>query len=469
MKLWKTCIFIFTSVFLLAASPDRTTAQALEWSADISVQTEAIQGGWEEGGSPALRVCRGKDPAGNLRPGKLVSGNCNIVSGGKEVAVPAIGILIAPDSAQYSWEGINDAKPPEMKRFYDKTSGGEPLFVCRAKMREYLVLDKGMHPGELSGMECRFGYGGEAQIAHDDEFSDAGVYFNSPYQVLYSPRTPLTDTQISIAEAAISKIDEKWRNQHGFINIYEVNRSSNDNENPTLFTAEYIFLLKQLGLLTGDRRQELKEWAIQAVDKIRVTPGLFVRIPEDRYVDRDIQCTRIFSRDEMTGLIVIDFAFDYELGFAQEIYQRGVESGWLFDNRSWRPDGSIGDVCTHGEWHSASSFKAVFDSYRTPKFQGLVAAATGQSVSLPQLSEVIGGLYITQSRDPESTSGKILGMMRAKIFAQSNLPEINKAYAVFENHMYNQYGYQPMVGMFETYFNARQDHPFHTLVELYDH
>lgn len=451
----------------LLITGNEANSDTIRWSTEPSVQEPAIEGGWEEGGHPKLSVCRGKDTAGLLRPGKLVGNKCNIVTGGREISVTSAGVLVGQSPEQYSWEGINDVKPTGMKRYFDGMSDGKSIFICRAKMRELLILDKGIHPGELNGLECRFGYDGKPQIVHDDELGDIGTYFHSPYHVLYVPRAPLTNDEKRLAEDAISEIDENWRNKHGFLNIYETNRASNDNENPTLFTAEYIFLLKQLGLLTGERRNEIKRWTLNAVEKLRVAPGLFVRIPEDRYVDRDIQCTRIFSRDEMTGLIIMDYAFDYELGFSKEIYQRGIESGWLFDNRSWRPDGSIGDVCTHGEWHSATSIKAVFDSYRTPKFQGLVSAAVNQPVAFPDLVEILGGLYITQNRDPQSTSGKILGMMRAEIFAQRDLPEINKSYAIFKNHMYNQYGNRPLAGMFQTYFNARRDHPFHTLVQLY--
>ncbi|MBO9479739.1 hypothetical protein J7382_19525 [Shimia sp. R11_0] len=460
--------FLILASNLLITGTD-VHSESIKWVRQPSDQAVAIEGGWEEGGRSALSVCKGKDSSGFLRPGKLVDQQCNIVSAGRELATATVGILAKQNDAQYSWEGINDAKPPATKRFFDGMSDGSPLFICRAKMRELIFMEKGMHPGELSGLECRFGYGGQAQIVHDNEFGDLGTYFNSPYHVLYVPRSSLTQEEKLLAESAINKINNEWRNRHGFLNIYQTNQPKNDNENPTLFTSEYIFLLKQLGLLTGDRRRDLKAWVLSAIEKLRVAPGLFVRVPEDKFVDRDIQCTRIFSRDEMTGLIILDYAFDYELGFAKEIYERGLEYGWLFDNRSWRQDGNIGDVCTHGEWHSASSTKAVFDSYRTPKFQGLVSAAVNQPVSFPSLAEIVGGLYITQNRDPESTSGKILGMMRAEIFAQRDLPEINKSYAIFYNHMYNQYGDRPMIGMFQTYFNARKDHPLHTLIRLYDH
>lgn len=429
-----------------------------------------IQGGWEDGGSPQLPVCKATDAGGTQRPGKYVSGRCNItVHGQGEISQPSQGLLVDSGGAKYSWLGINDVKTPGWKRLYTGMSDGAPLFFCRSKHYEHIVLERGMHPGELSGMECRYGYGGKREITRDDEFSDFGTLFNSPFHVLYVPRPQLNEKEITEAEAALTEIDDHWRNQHGFLNIYGPDNPINDNENPTLFTAEYIFLLKQLGLLEGERRENMKNWAIEAVGKIRVAPGLFVRIPEDRFVDRDIECTRIFSRDEMIGLIAIDYAFDYELGLSQEIYDRGKESGWLFDNRTWRQDGTIGDVCTHGQWHSASSVKAIFDSYRTPKFQGLVAAATGNNISDLELAEVVIGLNITANRDVGSTSGKIMGMMRAEIFAQSDNDTINKAYAIFMNNMYNQYGDSPLVGMFEIYFGHTPNHPIHTLVALYDH
>ncbi|OAD24084.1 hypothetical protein THIOM_000068 [Candidatus Thiomargarita nelsonii] len=56
-----------------------------------------------------------------------------------------------------------------------------------------------------------------------------------------------------------------------------------DNENPVLFTAEYLFLLDKLGVLRGDLKARYQQKIKQAIAKLQLEPGLFDRYPEDKY------------------------------------------------------------------------------------------------------------------------------------------------------------------------------------------
>lgn len=442
----------------------------IDWSLD---QAESIQGGWERGGNPTIPVCLGADPHGIRRPGKLVNGRCNLAYEDREFSSDPVGILKGTPG-EYSWESVNRAKPINWMRFHAGTAGNQDVFICRAKHRKNQIFDRGMHPGEYVGRECRYGYGGRAEtvsnILTDGNLGDIESLFLSSFDVLYVPRPVLSDAERRIADAAVSEIEAHWLNKHGFLNIYAPDNEVNDNENPTLFSAEYIFLLRQLGLLTGERRRRYGDWARRAISSIRLEPGLFDRIPEDRTFDRDERCIRHFSRDEQIGLIVIDWAFDYELGFARELYERGERDGWQFENRTWRPNGGEAQrICNKKEqWVSPSNLKVLLERQRTWKFRGLARSASGHDPQAPDVAEIIGGLMITANRDPESTSGKILAHMRGQILLESQIDVIGKSFAVYENHMIDQYGANPLRGLFGIYFQ-NSNHPIHILVDLYKH
>ena len=456
-------------VFCAGLSASVAMADNVLWVTESELSNHAsVQGGWEESGQPQLPVCLGRDGSGQRRPGKYLKNRCNIPSGGQELSVHT-EVILASNGGAYSWEGINDGKPSDWLRLWAAKADGRDTFICRANHRKLGVLDKGVHPGEMFGLECRYGYSGGVEIVKDDEFGDVTTFVNSPFEVLYVPRSASTTEEKKEILNIVSEVDEQWRDRHGFLNINQIDSDDIDNENPVLFTAEYLFLLKKIGVLEGEIRDSYFSWAQTALDKIRLTSGLFDRRPEDKLADRDNVCVRHFSRDEQIGLIIIDWAFDFELGLAAELFAYGEANGWIFENRAWRRDGSRGEkICHHGEWLDTDGLEAKAQGFRTPKFQGLVSSATRQNISKVQAAEISGGYLITMNRPAQSTSGKILGILRREILSQSSNDLVGKAIALFENRLYNQYGSSPLKGMYGVYF-SNPGHPFHRLVGYYKH
>lgn len=459
----KFCIVLFIVLWTAGG------AKAAQWSAS-NVRTEGkfVEGGWEKGGEPAIPVCLGLDPKGQLRPGKSIVNNCNIVFDGKEIEV-RVEALLTGAASSYSWEGINSPKPTNWKRFRASTADGKDIFVCRAKHKQQLLFDEGMHPGELYGAECRYGFGNTQNIVKDDVFTEIGNLFNSPYAVLYVPRKPLSAEDREIAQNAIDRIDQGWREKNGFINIKREGNNDLDNENPVLFTSEYYFLLKKLGLLQGTFRENEIKRISESIDNLRLEPGLFDRVPFEKFKNRDTYCVRHFSRDEQIGLVLIDWAFDYELGLSRELFDYGRANGWRFENRTWRSSGEAGrQICDKGTWMNGNDPSAYLQGQRTPKFIGLLEAAAQNKVSATSIAEILGGLKLTKDRDRSKTSGKILAFLRKEILINPGSDAIDSGFAQFENAMYDQYGANPLKGLFSIYFK-NPDHPFHELVSLYQH
>lgn len=470
MTILRACSFVLGVLALCAVlSATVVLADGVLWVSEAELSNHSsVQGGWEEGGQSQLPVCLGRDGNGQLRPGKYLSSRCNIAFGSQELSVHAEEILVA-NGGQYSWEGVNDGKPSDWMRLWAAKVDGRDAFICRAKHRKFDVLDRGVHPGEMFGLECRYGYNNAVEIVRDDKFGDIATFVNSPFEVLYVPRQALTAEEMEEILAIVSEVDGRWRDKHGFINITQIDSGDIDNENPVLFTAEYLFLLKKLGVLEGEIRSSYFSWAQAALDDIRLEAGLFDRRPEDKSVDRDSVCVRHFSRDEQIGLVIIDWAFDFQLGLATELFAYGKANDWVFENRAWRQDGSHGEkICHHNEWLDADGLKAKAQGFRTPKFQGFVSLAARQNISEIQAAEISGGYLITMNRPAQSTSGKILGVLRREVLSHSSNELVGKAIALFENRLYEQYGSSPLKGMYGVYF-PNLDHPFHRLVGYYKH
>lgn len=422
-----------------------------------------FEGGWEEDGV-VRSACLAQMQNSEYIAGKLIGTQCNVAQNGIEVATSAKAIL-SNKNVRLSWEAINNSKPEGWVRVNVGQFEGRDVFACRAKHRDFGLFDKGVHVGTLSGLECRYGYDGQQVVVRDDPWGDIATLATSPFWVLYREKLDLSGEQKRQIEEAIFEIEGHWLDKHGFLNISKRDSLEIDNENPVLFTAEYLFLLRELGMLEGARRTRYLTWARSAIDKLRLKPGLFDRRPEDKLEDRGNHCVRHFSRDEQIGLLLIDHVFDNELGISKEISEFGRNNNWIFENRSWRADGSIGNkICHHGEWFDSDSIKAKAQGWRSPKSQGLFIASVDETLDAPHVAEIVGGLAITARRAPNETSGKILAYLRSPILRGANNELVNQAFALFENAMYDQYGAQPFYRLLEIYFKA-QDHPIHILAK----
>ncbi|OAD19014.1 hypothetical protein THIOM_005373, partial [Candidatus Thiomargarita nelsonii] len=412
-------------------------ASEISWQPVINGQIppNAIQGGWEANGTP-LPVCRAY--RGNERhPGKVVSGRCNYGYGGRESSSSRYDVLVGQDQ-EYSWEDIGKSTPPGWYPFAGGHEPGRILYICRAKHRTHFVVDKGVHPGKMVGDHCHYGYGGSEQRA-------------SRAAILYVKPSKTTSSQQDKIHQIVQEVEKRWFDKHGFMRLNPHAGSKGaeiDNENPVLFTAEYLFILDKLGVLRGELKSRYQQRIKQAIAKLQLEPGLFDRYPEDKYKNRDTVCIRHFSRDEQIGLVVLDKVFDWQLGLARDLVNYGkthkrLGGNWHYENRFWRAEGTPVDwVCHHGEIKKGLAAEKY--GIRTPKFRGLLKMAVGESPDFLAIAEIIGGLKLTARKPVGETSGKILAYLRSAILENSRQHEIKNAVGAFYQEMLFQYGERPL-------------------------
>ena len=140
---------------LLIGSFTLASAQSpMKWVSGAAAPTTATIGG-NENGQP-LYVCRARYEGG-LHPGKIVTGNCNIGWGGKEIVLPTYEILTGTGTWGTPSADFSGA-------FVGGQEARNPLFLCRAK------FNGGLHPGKLiadpktnTGTLCNIGWGGDEQ------------------------------------------------------------------------------------------------------------------------------------------------------------------------------------------------------------------------------------------------------------------------------------------------------------------
>lgn len=122
-------------------------SNAQTWIPKGNIPANAVAGGSEN--TLVLYVCRARYE-GSLHPGKIVSGNCNIGWGGREISLSNYEILIGSGTWAVPRPGFAGA-------FIGGFEGGQPLYLCRARFN-------GVHPGKVVGTNCNIGYGGEEKV-----------------------------------------------------------------------------------------------------------------------------------------------------------------------------------------------------------------------------------------------------------------------------------------------------------------
>ncbi len=417
------------------------------------IPSNAIQGGWEANGTQ-LPVCRAY--RGNERhPGKVVSGRCNYGYGGREISSSSYDVLVGPDH-ESSWEDIGKSTPTG---WYPLAGGHEPgriLYICRAKHRQGFFTDKGVHPGKMVGNHCNYGYGGS-----EHRVSRAAILYVKPSKTSSSRQDKI--------HQIIQEVDKYWLNKHGFmrLNPHSGFPADIDNENPVLFTAEYLFLLDKLGVLRGELKARYQQKIKNAIAKLQLEPGLFDRYPEDKHQNRDSVCIRHFSRDEQIGLVILDKVFDWQLGLARDLVNYGkthkrLGGNWHYENRFWRASSQPVDwVCHHGEIKKGLAAEKY--GIRTPKFRGLLKIAVGGSPDFLATAEIIVGLKLTARKHVGETSGKILAYLRSSaILEKSRKHKIKNAVGAFYQDMLFQYGERPLHALMKIYFK-NENHPIRRL------
>src|SRR5258708_57044 len=96
-------------------------------------------------------------------------------------------------------------------------------------------------------------------------------------------KVSLTDSlKIAAANQIISSAEKNWFNKNGWIRLNpKASDTDNgyDNENPLLFTAEYLWLASRLGLLSGEFRETYFNRLKKQIGEMELQPGLYDRYP----------------------------------------------------------------------------------------------------------------------------------------------------------------------------------------------
>ena len=262
---------------------------------------------------------------------------------------------------------------------------------------------------------------------------------------------------MSIIEEIKSEVEEKWLDPTGFLRLIPSDEADQDfdNENPSLFTSEYVYLLWKLNALSPEWDDHRVK---QLIDPLRLEPGLFDR----RKGSRD----RHFSRDEQIGLITFDLVFGYRLGFARELYEYGRNQSppYCYQNRNWSSPGKHDRPVFDELGNQISEAELTIQGLRRPRFRELLRSALGKEPSNQGVTEMAVALQVTADSDHKDTSGKILASLQLDVFREHHWL-VDIAYANFETKLRQSYGKNYLSGLFDIFF-LRQDHPIRRLSKL---
>jgi hypothetical protein len=115
-----------------------------------AIPTNAIVGGSQDNTNAMFYVCRA-NYQGGVHPGKLVSGNCSISWGGRELFMRDYEVLLSDYPLQWA-EGNYGTIP------HHAIEGGyehhRKLYICQTDYKN------GTHLGKVIGNNCNFGYRG---------------------------------------------------------------------------------------------------------------------------------------------------------------------------------------------------------------------------------------------------------------------------------------------------------------------
>ncbi len=267
----------------------------------------------------------------------------------------------------------------------------------------------------------------------------------------------------------VKEVDHEWRDRNGFIRQTRIQTpgvpAESDNQNPTLFTAQYIYLLHKLGVLKGDIRKRYLTWAKAAISELELEPGLFDRKKDDRAkVAKDICSIDHFSRDEQIGLVVMDRAFDWDLGTSKRLLDYGKRNKigplWYYENLSWVGVGQPhrNEVC-HGN-QVFSGIEAKKFGIRQPNFSAFLKVANGGTINPVAKIWFVVAFARTEHEEITETGGKILGLLRAEIMKRSKSSWLRAKVAAFYERMRNDYGDNALHELLKRYHGPKSaDHP----------
>ncbi|TNE52510.1 MAG: hypothetical protein EP343_00585 [Deltaproteobacteria bacterium] len=273
----------------------------------------------------------------------------------------------------------------------------------------------------------------------------------------------LTSQQHRVVKRLLKAVEKRWTDSYGFLRLHPHDGVHKilDNENPVLFTATYLYMLKRLGMLHGALRKRYKAKVIRMIDRLRLEPGLF-----NRYPGRGKKAfSRHFSRDEQIGLGVLDEIFDRELGYFKELYQYGKTSrliGRKVFGQHLVSSLKLPFCYENRTWSSQRKHRVPYctvEGIRQPYFMEYIrlgASVYSNTTSKKLLSHgakcwLQMALRITRNRKKEITSGKILFYLRAETLRRGG--ELLKDEIIqYHQLMKRMYGPFPLRALLDIYY-----------------
>ncbi|MDF1665098.1 MAG: hypothetical protein P1V97_25275, partial [Planctomycetota bacterium] len=254
------------------------------------------------------------------------------------------------------------------------------------------------------------------------------------------------------------EVRQQWLDEHGFMRLYKKSKKL-DNENPVLFTSEYLYVLWRLGALTGELREFWCGSIRRSIKKLQLEPGLYNRYPKSN----SSAFKRHFSRDEQIGLIVFDRVFDWELGYSKDILDYGQRHSFVYSNRSWSGPETQKRTVLDKTGRAIPRILLDFIGKRDSKLIELFLASNGYKTESGQLFTRVG-LADTTARKKGETSGKMLALLRFEVIYGVDR-ETDRAIQNFLQELRSVYGRNVYSALADIYF-LDTSHPVRRLAKL---
>lgn len=251
-----------------------------------------------------------------------------------------------------------------------------------------------------------------------------------------------------------------WTGPQGFLRLEpNIDDPGIDNENPSLFTGEYIFLVKELGLMKGEVKEDIESWAQELHNSIKIR-NIHGEVVNGLYNRRPGEFGRHFSRDEQIGLTLIDSATNGKMKICLGLREYGTQNQWRFDNRTF--EGRIG---RNHDGSPSSVEENLVISLRQPEFIEYIRMCSGRRANGLGQWSMISSLLVTASRERGKTSGKIMAVLRLEAIKDKMSRDLKRARILFYNRLRNQYQSDNFLyEMFKIYFK-NPHHPVTTLAQ----
>lgn len=244
-------------------------------------------------------------------------------------------------------------------------------------------------------------------------------------------KTTLSPHRLQEAREIAIEIQNNWLDRHGFLNL-KAPSIEVDSENAFLYTSTYYFLMKKLGLI--DVMPKILDVKTM-IGKTRIAYGLFNRFP-DPSRDQD------FSRDEHIGLITMDWAYDYQIGVARELFNYGKTTNFYYENR---PNSLLINT------------REKLAGQRFPNFVEYLRMANNLNPTTLGQFHFRTALKLTKRQDVSKTSTKILAYLRFQVMGNKT-NSADQAILGFHSEMRKQYGNHPFRELIKIYYSPT-DHP----------